>query len=80
MLSENLLQLYPVGVALKGVLLPNSCVTDHHSLEMNEYYYYYVIYGLLVNGRIIVYVYLHAFCVQNLCVWYFQLILYDSKP
>ena len=46
MLSENLLQLYPVGVALKGLLLTHVFVIVHHSQRMDEHYYY-VIYVFL---------------------------------
>ena len=67
MLPENQLQLYLVGVALKGILITNNVVICHHSLRMDEPYYN-VIYGFVLNGRSIISVYLNAICSQHLCV------------
>ena len=39
LLSEKLLQLYPVGVTLKDLLLTKCFVIGHHSLRMDEHYY-----------------------------------------
>ena len=59
LVSENILQLYPVGVTLKGLLLTNIFVIGQHSLRMDEHYHNLICVFLTNRSNT------HTFCISK---------------